>query len=83
MKKAIDISKHQNTFSPAAAKAAGISTARRYTLYVNDSAIPYDGFGAYQHLWAVPRQLNAGDTLYITGYHSVEDSSAVLVIAKA
>ena len=61
----------------------GGSSARRYTLYVNDSAIPYDGFGAYQHLWAVPRQLNAGDTLFVTGYHSVEDSSAVLVIAKA
>lgn len=61
----------------------GGSSARRYTLYVNGSAIPYDGFGAYQHLWAVPRQLNAGDTLYVTGYHSAEDSSAVLAIAKA
>ena len=61
----------------------GGSSARRYTLYVNDSAIPYDGFGAYQHLWAVPRQLNAGDTLYVTGYHPEADSSAVLVIAKA
>ena len=61
----------------------GGSSARRYTLYVNGSAIPYDGFGAYRHLWAVTRQLNAGDRLYVTGYHSGEDSSAVLAIAKA
>ena len=46
MKKALDISKHQNTFSPAAAKAAGISTVILRAAYGNFMDVRFQRFAA-------------------------------------
>ena len=46
MKKALDISKHQNTFSPAAARAAGVSAVILRAAYGNFMDVRFERFAA-------------------------------------
>ena len=71
--KALDISKHQNTFSPAAAKAAGISTVILRAAYGNFMDVRFERFSADCRAAGMP----FGAYIFLTHHYANKNGGSV------